>query len=73
VFELLERGEVLVVPTDNPLDEKDAWLAFRDVILGLEYCKPSKYFFIPSKNIRAPCFLCLINSVRHSERFFWFL
>jgi len=39
VFELLERGEVLVVPTDHPLNERDAWLAFRDVILGLEYCK----------------------------------
>ena len=37
VFELLERGEVLTVPTDTPLDEKTAWLAFRDVILGLEY------------------------------------
>lgn len=39
VFELLERGEVLVVPTDNPLSEHEAWLAFRDVILGLEYRK----------------------------------
>ena len=39
VFELLERGEVLTVPTDSPLDEKSAWLAFRDVILGLEYRK----------------------------------
>ena len=37
VFELLERGEVLEVPTDTPLDEKSAWLAFRDVILGMEY------------------------------------
>ena len=39
VFELLERGEVLEVPTDTPLDEKTAWLAFRDVILGMEYRK----------------------------------
>ena len=39
VFELLERGEVLPVPTDTPLDEKSAWLAFRDVVLGIEYCK----------------------------------
>jgi len=39
VFELLERGEVLVVPTETPLEERDAWLAFRDVILGLEYRK----------------------------------
>ena len=39
VFELLERGEVLVVPTDNPLEEQETWLAFRDVVLGLEYRK----------------------------------
>ena len=39
MFELLERGEVLTVPTDTPLNEKTAWLAFRDVVLGLEYCK----------------------------------
>ena len=39
VFELLKGGEVLDVPTDTPLDEKSAWLAFRDVVLGLEYRK----------------------------------
>jgi len=39
VFELLKGGEVLEVPTEKPLTEKDAWLAFRDVILGLEYRK----------------------------------
>lgn len=37
VFELLERGEVLQLPTDNPLSEPQAWTYFRDVILGLEY------------------------------------
>ncbi|KAJ8957933.1 hypothetical protein NQ318_001930 [Aromia moschata] len=37
VFELLERGQVLEVPTDNPLDEDTAWTYFRDVILGIEY------------------------------------
>ena len=37
VFELLERGEVLMVPTDSPLEEQEAWITFRDVILGLEY------------------------------------
>lgn len=40
VFELLKEGEVLVVPTDNPMSEKEAWLAFRDVVHGLEYRKP---------------------------------
>ena len=39
VFELLKEGEVLVVPTDNPMSEKEAWLAFRDVVHGLEYRK----------------------------------
>lgn len=38
VFELLERGQVLEVPTDKPLTEKQAWTYFRDVILGIEYC-----------------------------------
>ncbi|XP_017769403.1 PREDICTED: calcium/calmodulin-dependent protein kinase kinase 1 isoform X2 [Nicrophorus vespilloides] len=37
VFELLERGQVLEVPTDKPLLEDEAWAYFRDVILGIEY------------------------------------
>nr|AQS60694.1 calcium/calmodulin-dependent protein kinase 2 isoform X2 [Sogatella furcifera] len=37
VFELLERGEVMHVPTKTPLSEETAWRYFRDVILGLEY------------------------------------
>ncbi|ODM97897.1 Calcium/calmodulin-dependent protein kinase kinase 2 [Orchesella cincta] len=37
VFELLEKGEVLEVPTSNPLSEDKAWKYFRDVVLGLEY------------------------------------
>ncbi|XP_060534430.1 calcium/calmodulin-dependent protein kinase kinase 1 isoform X1 [Cylas formicarius] len=36
-FELLERGQVLEIPTDNPLDEEKAWGYFRDVVLGIEY------------------------------------
>lgn len=42
VFELLECGEVMVVPTDTPLTEQQAWTYFRDVILGIEYCKYQK-------------------------------
>merc|ERR1719225_612649 len=56
VFELLERGEVLTVPTDSPLDEKSAWLAFRDVILGLEYLHYQKIIhrdIKPSNLLRA--------------------
>ncbi|VDM08189.1 unnamed protein product [Wuchereria bancrofti] len=37
VFELLENGPVLEIPTDNPLDERTAWLYFRDTVKGLEY------------------------------------
>lgn len=36
-FELLDRGQVLEVPTDQPLDEEKAWNYFRDVVLGIEY------------------------------------
>lgn len=39
VFELLERGQVLEVPTEKPLTPDQAWTYFRDVILGIEYCK----------------------------------
>lgn len=37
VFELLDRGQVLEVPTDQPLEEEKAWSYFRDVVLGIEY------------------------------------
>ncbi|XP_052123201.1 calcium/calmodulin-dependent protein kinase kinase 2 [Frankliniella occidentalis] len=37
VFELLERGEVLRVPTDTPLSEAQARQYFRDVVMGIEY------------------------------------
>lgn len=36
-FELLERGEVLQVPTTTPLTEEQAWKYFRDVLMGIEY------------------------------------
>ncbi|XP_056009240.1 calcium/calmodulin-dependent protein kinase kinase 1-like isoform X3 [Ostrea edulis] len=36
-FELVEKGEVLEVPTDKPLSEDQAWLYMRDIILGTEY------------------------------------
>ncbi|KAM7363532.1 calcium/calmodulin-dependent protein kinase kinase 2 [Cochliomyia hominivorax] len=37
VFELVKQGEVLSVPTKNPLSEERAWSVFRDTLLGLEY------------------------------------
>lgn len=39
VFELLNQGEVLSIPTETPLTEDRAWCVFRDVLLGVEYCK----------------------------------
>ncbi|XP_066540249.1 calcium/calmodulin-dependent protein kinase kinase 1b [Hoplias malabaricus] len=37
VFELVQKGPVMDVPTDNPLTEENARFYFRDVILGIEY------------------------------------
>lgn len=37
VFELLEKGPVVEIPTDNPLSEMQSWQYFRDVVLGIEY------------------------------------
>lgn len=39
VFELVKQGEILAVPTKNPLSEERAWQVFRDTLMGLEYCK----------------------------------
>jgi len=41
VFELLERGPVIEVPTDNPMDEEQARSLFRDLVIGIEYRKSS--------------------------------
>ncbi|XP_011306417.1 cyclin-dependent kinase 11B [Fopius arisanus] len=37
VFELVQKGEVLLLPTDKPLDEETARKNFRDVVMGVEY------------------------------------
>ncbi len=37
VFELVEKGAVMEVPTDHALNEELAWTYFRDIILGIEY------------------------------------
>lgn len=37
VFELVTKGEILDIPTSNPLTEERAWFIFRQVILGVEY------------------------------------
>lgn len=46
VFELVQLGEVLTIPTESPLSEERAWSVFRDALLGLEYCKYLQVFFI---------------------------
>ena len=37
VFELVERGDVIEIPTETPFLEEEAWAHIRDVLLGLEY------------------------------------
>lgn len=45
VFELVQRGEILQVPTDKPLDEETARKNFRDVVMGVEYREYPIYIF----------------------------
>ncbi|KAM8835624.1 calcium/calmodulin-dependent protein kinase kinase 1 isoform 1-T1 [Synchiropus picturatus] len=37
VFELMRKGPVMEVPTENPMSEEQARLYFRDILLGMEY------------------------------------
>lgn len=37
VFDLVQKGPVINVPTDNPLSEVKAWQYFRDIVMGIEY------------------------------------
>ena len=37
VFEFFEKGNVLDIPCENPLDEEQAWKYFRDLVNGVEY------------------------------------
>lgn len=46
VFELVHRGEILVIPTNNPLQEETARRYFRDVVLGVEYCKSLDILYV---------------------------
>lgn len=51
VFELLELGPVVEVPTENPMDEDQARRRFRDLLLGIEYrniCSRYSLLFINS-------------------------
>ncbi|KAL1426522.1 hypothetical protein MTO96_018261 [Rhipicephalus appendiculatus] len=42
VFEFLEKGPVIEIPTSTPLSETQAWTYFRDVVLGMEYLHHQK-------------------------------
>ncbi|XP_075542163.1 calcium/calmodulin-dependent protein kinase kinase 1 isoform X2 [Dermacentor variabilis] len=42
VFEFLEKGPVIEIPTSTPLSETQAWTYFRDVVLGIEYLHHQK-------------------------------
>jgi len=56
VFELLEKGEVLEIPTNNPMSEEEAIKCFRDVVHGLEYLHYQKVIhrdIKPSNLLRA--------------------
>jgi len=56
VFELLDRGEVLEIPSDKPLTEEEAIKCFRDVVHGLEYLHYQKVIhrdIKPSNLLRA--------------------
>ncbi|XP_054717035.1 calcium/calmodulin-dependent protein kinase kinase 2-like [Uloborus diversus] len=37
VFQLIQRGPVINVPTNDPLPETKAWQYFRDIVMGIEY------------------------------------
>jgi len=55
-FELLEKGEVLEIPSDIPLTEEEAIKCFRDVVHGLEYLHYQKVIhrdIKPSNLLRA--------------------
>ena len=42
MFELIEKGAVIDIPCDTPLSEEKSWKYFRDLTLGIEYCKYKK-------------------------------
>lgn len=42
MFELLEHGPVVEVPSDNPMEEDQARTRFRDLLMGIEYRNPSE-------------------------------
>lgn len=55
------------IPTENPLEERSAWLAFRDVVLGLEYLHYQKIIhrdIKPSNLLRCEIFVTCTGPTR---------
>ena len=42
VFELVEKGLIIDIPTNNPLSEEMAWVYFRELTKGIEYLHVNK-------------------------------
>ena len=42
IFELMDKGVVIDIPTDDPIPEERSRRLFRDLLLGIEYCHYSK-------------------------------
>lgn len=65
VFELVQLGEVLSVPTNKPLTEERAWSVFRDSLMGLEYRKfnlRAKINVFVNLKTKNAYFQCTINA-----------
>ncbi|CAN7937678.1 unnamed protein product, partial [Ixodes hexagonus] len=54
VFEFLEKGPVIEIPTKSPLTEAQAWTFFRDVVLGIEYPvkQSNQHYIITPQGVR---------------------
>ncbi|KIH43810.1 hypothetical protein ANCDUO_26178 [Ancylostoma duodenale] len=71
VFEFVEKGSILEVPTDKPLDEDCAWKYFRDTLRGLEYLhyqkiihrdiKPSNLLLSDAGHVKVSAGSCFIS------------
>ena len=54
MFELLKGGEILEIPTENPMSEKEAWSAFREIVHGLDYRKKTALYYTGCKLLLQP-------------------
>ncbi|VDN21242.1 unnamed protein product, partial [Cylicostephanus goldi] len=81
VFEFVERGSILDVPTDKPLDEDSAWKYFRDTLRGLEYLhyqkiihrdiKPSNLLLSDSGHVKVSLECSDVSTFRKGSNHFY--